>query len=324
MIAQWIQAWKPILENMLSDEKVLEKAFSENEWFLPELQTFAIESLRDWLDAESLNDLRDTYPKVDSSKNIGLILAGNIPLVGFQDLLAVLLAGHFAVVKASHKDQVLLQTLCDAGPAALKARIRFVADLKGEGLDFLVATGSNNTARQIEAEFGHLPTLIRRNRSSVAILKGNEDQSQLEALSRDVLLFHGMGFRSVSTVFVPQNYNLRALATVLDTFPSNLLAPSWWDVQKYQRAISMVLGNEKGISKTILINEVTGLVIPNFGELNVIRYADKAFVWAELGCAKDQLQCVVGEDFIPFGTAQCPTFDDWADGVDLLEILTKL
>ena len=319
-----ICAWKQALETIIADEKILASAQADNEWFLPELQVIAIQGLISWLEIDRLEALQRAYPKVAAQKRVGLILAGNIPLVGFHDLFAVLLAGHTAVVKASHKDRVLMTALFEKSPALLKERIEIVEGLANTSIDFLIGTGSNNTARQIKSKFAHLPLLMRSNRYSVAILKGNETDTVLDTLSRDVLLYHGMGCRSISNIFVPKDYELQPLLSALDRFPKDLLASSWWDVQRYQTAIGNVLGKDKKACAAILVKEVERLAVPNFGELNIIRYTETAQYWGQLSTAKDEIQCVVGDGFIPFGEAQCPEVDDWADGVDVLEILTKL
>jgi hypothetical protein len=325
MYPESILEWSSVLAEMVADDSLLNEAFAENEWFLPALQKKAIQALLPMLDPSRLRDLRNQYPAVSDAKRVGLILAGNIPLVGFHDLLMVLLSGHQVIVKPSHKDRVLLNALVAKSPADIRARIAIVESLEAMHLDCLIATGSNNTARQVEADFAQVPKiLLRRNRFSVGLIKGNEDVEALKRLGFDILLFHGMGCRSVSNLLVPNDYDLKGLISGLNDFPEQLLANSWWQVQKYQSAIAQVLDRKDFQCAGILINEVSKIGIPNFGELNVLRYASSAQYWEMLAAVKDELQCIVGEDFIPFGEAQCPEIDDWADGVDVLRFLTSL
>lgn len=323
MKSESILAWRSALEDLLLEEKVLNAAYDANEWFLPELQIMAIRALIEMLEPCKLLELRDQYAPIANPCKVGLILAGNIPLVGFQDILIAVLSGHEVIVKPSHKDRILTEWLVDHAPNEIRPKLKIANHLLATELDYLIATGSNNTARQIGAEFRSVPhILIRRNRYSVAIITGAESDVEMAQLAKDILLYHGMGCRSVSNLFVPRKFDLRPLLDAIEPFDNSLLSDSWWEVQKYQSAILKVLGNELSPCNVIQIKEVEELGVPNFGELNVIRYDSSAENWQKLASAKDDLQCVVGQGFIPFGEAQCPEIDDWADGVDVLQFLT--
>ncbi|HTD92894.1 MAG TPA: hypothetical protein VK644_03745, partial [Chitinophagaceae bacterium] len=197
-----------------------EKAGQQNSWFIPEFVELAVRNIADsFLQRPALEAWTRSYdlPPVQAHpKNIGIVMAGNIPLVGFHDLLCVFISGHSALIKLSSKDEVLIrhlaEKLSDWSPA-IGDLIRFPERLKG--CDAYIATGSNNSAGYFDYYFGRFPHIIRRNRTSVAILDGTETAEELDRLSDDVFLFFGLGCRNVTKIYVPQGYDFIPL---LDAF----------------------------------------------------------------------------------------------------------
>ena len=195
-------------------DAAVRRAYAENRWFIPENSYASVEAIRkEFLSETALRewashyDLENTKPRA-----VGLILAGNIPLVGFHDMLAVFMSGHIAKLKLSDKDSALMklmvETLAQINPKT-KAYLIIVGRL--ENFDAVIATGSDNTARYFETYFGKYPNIIRHNRNSVAVLTGKESLEELHALGRDIFTYFGLGCRNVSKIFVPQGYDFQPL-----------------------------------------------------------------------------------------------------------------
>ena len=310
--------------DMADDSDLAQRALAENEWFTPYMVQSAIRAMLPWFEGNALADLRRSYPALRQQRRIGLILAGNLPLVGLHDLLMVLLSGHRAVVKPSHKDGVLLRHLVMHSPAALQASISLVEAVLPTDIDFLIATGSNVTARHIETAYAATPQLIRQNRFSVAVIDGTVQMQDLSELAEDILLYHGMGCRSVSSVLVPAGYALQSLSSCLEQFPVGALAPSWHDVLRYEQATQSVLGQAEQPCKAIVLQKSKSLQPSKIGVLNIVEYANEIELQALIDSVRPDLQCIVGEGGLAFGQAQHPAVDDFADGVDTMELLCRV
>jgi hypothetical protein len=325
-----LMEWMGILQAMRGDLTLQEEALKANEWFVPAVQQLAIEAVLPWYEGPSLTEFRGRYPKLQRQKRIGLILAGNLPLVGLHDVLVVVLSGHLAVVKPSHKDGVLLRHLVGQSPVEVQSRIRIVEAIQPSEVDFLIATGSNNTARYIDAAFGSVPHLIRQNRFSVAVLNGNESDEELVGVADDILRYHGLGCRNVSCVLVPEGYDWAQLAKALGQYPSLRIGPAWDSVLRYERAIADMLQEQLPNVSRILCKPAQHIQPGKMGILNFLTYREVAEVAAMLDAVKPDLQVVVGAplpgwegECIPFGQAQSPKIDDFADGVDTMALLTE-
>lgn len=324
MDATLLKAWGPILKDMAADSDLAERAWAENEWFTPYMLHSAIHAMLPWFEGNVLGELRLRYPVVTHPQRIGLILAGNLPLVGLHDVLMVLLSGHHAVVKPSHKDRVLLQYLVVHSPAALQASISLVDAILPSEIDFLVATGSNVTARQIDAAYAATPKLIRQNRFSIAVVDYTTSSEDFAQLAEDILLYHGMGCRSVSSVLVPADYDLAVLVEHLDRFAADAFAPCWHDVLRYAQATQIVVGQAEQPCKAIVLEKSKSLQPSKIGILNIIEYASETELQDLLDSVRPDLQCIVGDRQVTFGQAQHPTLDDFADGVDTMELLCNV
>ena len=195
------------------------RAYLYNQWFIPEFLDHRIHCITNqYLDEEKLDYWTRHYHLDDnvSPRNIGIVMAGNIPLVGFHDFLAVFVSGHKAVIKLSEKDDVLMRKVVDKMIALdpdVKEYILFAEMLKG--CDAYIATGSNNTSRYFDYYFGKYPSIIRKNRAAAAVLTGAESHDELALLADDVFLYFGLGCRNVSQIYVPEGYDFVPL---LDAF----------------------------------------------------------------------------------------------------------
>jgi hypothetical protein len=316
-----------ILSNDESWQSVKERAGRENGWFIPEfVETATVNIARIFLEKGALEKWATSYSLGGSDKparSIGIVMAGNIPLVGFHDLLCVFISGHKAFVKPSSKDTVLIKHLVEkmaAWDAAIHERIVFADRLNG--CDAFIATGSNNSSRYFDHYFGKYPNIIRRNRTSIAILEGNESTADLEGLADDVHLYFGLGCRNVTQIYVPDNYDFVPLLTAFRKY--NWMADHHKYKNNYDYNLALHLLNKKYYmsNDSILLIEDPAIFSP-ISQLNYQFYSSGDGLSAQLPAAQD-LQCIVGKGFIPFGATQTPSLSDYADGVDTLEFLCGL
>lgn len=308
------------LEFILEDERLHQLATGHNEWFLPGLIRNAIEATLPWFDPSKVETLTRQRPKC-----IGIIMAGNLPLVGLQDLLMVLLTGHHAHIKTSSKDSILIRRLVSQFDLELRNRIQFQEDLDPHKIDFLIGTGSNNTARYLNHHFADVPKLVRGNRYSVAVLTGDESKEDLEDLSRDILLYHGMGCRSVSNLMVPKGYRFEGLITALHNYPSEMLAEAWARVVKWENAIHKMKFPSGSVGKRVAFWKGEHLRTVPVGVVNWITWNNEDHLRGLIEAKKDELQCIVGKGQpIAFGQSQFPDLYDFADEVNTFDLLKEL
>lgn len=265
------------------------------------------------------------FPDLGPSRKVGIICAGNLPIVGFHDVVTVLLAGHKAYIKCSSDDNMLmpalLQLLVKFDPG-LASRILF-ADGRMNDMEAVLATGSNNTSRYFEQYFGHLPHIIRKSRTSVAILDGDERQEDLELLGNDIFDYFGLGCRNVSKIYLPQGYPIdrffRAIFKFQDVIHHNKYANNY----DYNKAV-WLLNNERLLDNGfLLVKEDTGLHAPT-GSVFIEYYDDQAELAAGLAARAQEIQCVVSKGNVAFGRSQQPAWMDYADGVDTMRFLLGL
>ena len=302
------------------------KATNENAWFLTEFIELSINNIcQQFLTAEKLQFLIDRYALTDniSPKKVGLVMAGNVPLVGFHDLLCTFLAGHYAMIKPSSKDEALIlfliKKLKEWNPQSAPY---FTVSQMLKACDAYIATGSNNSSTYFDYYFAKYPHIIRKNRTSVAILTGNETDEQLDALADDVYLYFGLGCRNVTKIYVPKAYNFERL---LERFRKyNYL----FDYQKYKNNydyhLAVHLLNKKYYMSngSLLLVEDSSLFSP-ISQLNYEFY-DNVDEIKNMLENNERVQCVVSGDSIAFGGAQCPGICDFADGIDTMQFLKEL
>lgn len=316
--------------HMLSaDEAWLEArelAHYQNPWFLPEFISMQARQIANgMLDPAVLREAADRYqiPGVTSQpKTIGVVMAGNIPMVGFHDLLCIWLSGHRQMIRLSSRDKVLIPYL-----------VKFMASIHPEttdliqcseqlkGCDAYIATGSNHSSRYFEQYFGKYPHIIRKNRTSIAILEGNETPEELDLLADDIQLYFGLGCRNVTQVWVPENYDFQPLLEALRKYDYFL------DQHKYKHNYDYVLTLNM-MNKEHYMTNGSIVLSPNtspFSGISNLNYAYYNSLDALISSLDpDTLQVITGHGFTPFGKAQCPGFFDFADGVDTLAFLANL
>ena len=303
---------------------------SHNGWYTPEQVCFAFQSWAKALAQEKLDQWLSAYDFTDRQpKTIALILAGNIPLVGFHDFLSVLISGHNVLVKTSSNDQHLLpfiaKYLIHIAPE-FKDKITFIEG-KLENFDAVIATGSNNTARYFEYYFKDKPSIIRKNRNSVALLTGEESREQLEALGEDIFRYFGLGCRNVSKLFVPKNYSFDAFFEAIFKYKEVIEYEKYANNYDYNKAV-FLMSNFKLLDNGFLtIKEDNGYSSPissTFYEF----YDNIDEVIKRLQDDEDKIQCIVSNNLIsnsiPFGQTQSPELWDYADNVDTISFLLTI
>ena len=288
------------------------------------------------LGAENLENWIRKSPELSSiPKRIGLISAGNLPLVGFHDLLCVLVTGHTALVKLSTKDQLLLPFLVGELTKQFPEftdRIHFVEQFRQEidnqRFDAVIATGSNNSSRYFNYYFGKYPHIIRKNRNSIAILSGDETPDQLKALGDDIFMYFGLGCRNVSKIYLPKGYQPESLYqhwTAWDWVMENDKYKNNFD---YNR--TLLLMNRVGhFTNDVMLMVPDTSLLSRIASLHYEFYDDPSDLRAQINLQKNQLQCIIGiselwSAAIPFGHSQQPGLDDYADGVNTLDFLSNL
>src|SRR6185503_7777014 len=303
-----------------------------NPWFTPEFIDLATKNIADqFLNKQNLTQWVSSYDtKTIQPKKVGIVMAGNIPLVGFHDLLSVFITGHKAIIKPSSKDEILIRHLAmklKAWPASTPLENNEIDDLISfeemlKGCYAYIATGSNNSARYFEYYFSKYPHIIRRNRTSVAILDGNETNDELEKLADDVHLYFGMGCRNVTKIFVPKDYDFVRLLNVFNKYNYFKDHHKYRNNYDYNLTLHILNGKFYMANESIILFENTSVFSP-IGQLNYGFYTDKNSVLEQLK-SSDDLQCTIGHGNIPFGEAQTPSVNDYADGIDTLNFLINL
>jgi hypothetical protein len=312
-------------------EKLILLSQSHNGWYTPEQVYFAIKSWADALTEENLNKWLSNYidefaQNNNTEKKVALILAGNIPLVGFHDFLSVLITGNKALIKTSSNDQHLLPFLAKyliTVDESLKDKITFVEG-KLENFDAVIATGSNNTARYFEYYFKDKPSIIRKNRNSAAVLNGKESKEELEALGEDIFRYFGLGCRNVSKIFVPKGYSFDAFFEGIFKYQDVIHYEKYANNYDYNKAV-FLMSNFKLLDNGFLtIKEDPSYASP-ISSVFYEFYENIEELQARLKADSEQIQCIVSNDLIensiPFGQTQNPQLWDYADNVDTITFL---
>ena len=300
---------------------------SHNGWYTPENVYFSIHSWAEALTEENLNQWLSSYTiPIQEPKNIALILAGNIPLVGFHDFLSVLLTGNNVLVKTSSNDQHLLPFLAKyiiAVNSELANNITFAAG-KLENFDAVIATGSNNTARYFEYYFKDKPSIIRKSRNSIAVLNGNETKEQLSALGEDIFRYFGLGCRNVSKLFVPKGYSFNAFFEAIFEYQDVIHYEKYANNYDYNKAV-FLMSNFKLLDNGFLtIKEDQSHASP-ISSVFYEFYEDINELKTRLKLENERIQCIVSDNLIVnsigFGQTQKPKLWDYADNIDTISFL---
>ncbi len=303
---------------------------SHNGWHTPDQVMHALKSWGEALTSQNLSQWISRYNLTAANrKTVAVVMAGNIPLVGFHDFLCVLIAGHNAVVKLSSNDALLLPFMADylkAHDPALIGRIRFTEDRLGD-FDAVIATGSNNTARYFEYYFKDKPSIIRKNRHSAAVLTGRETQEELTALGEDIFRYFGLGCRNVSKLFVPRGYNFDQFFNAMFAYRDVVNYEKYANNYDYNKAVFLMSRFNILDNGFMMVKEDTSYSSP-IATVFYEYYDSQEDLGRRLMEDAGQLQCLVSSGDFPdsftFGQAQKPALWDYADGVDTLEFLTQL
>lgn len=311
--------------------ELIDLSQSHNRWFTKEQVVFALESWAKALTPKNLDKWLDTYsiPENKEPKTIGLILAGNIPLVGFHDFLSVIIAGHKALIKTSSNDQQLLPFMADYLIAAEPALAKYIIITEGklESFDAVIATGSNNTARYFEYYFKDKPAIIRKNRNSAAVLTGEESKEELIALGEDIFRYFGLGCRNVSKLYVPQGYDFTAFFEAMYEYRDVIHYEKYANNYDYNKAV-FLMSNYKILDNGFLTIKEDNSYASPISSIFYEYYNDINEVKQRILNDSEQIQCIVSngvvEGSIEFGHTQKPALWDYADNVDTLEFLLKI
>lgn len=304
-----------------------------NAWFTARNVIYALENVSRLLSSNSLNKWLVNYPKLTNyskSKSVGLVTAGNIPLVGFHDVLCILLSGHRLIIKHSSKDEKLMEWL-------LKQIIQINPDYSNfitaesnhlKNFDAIIATGSDNTSKYFEYYFGKYPNIIRKNRNSVAILTGSETVEELQMLADDMLLYYGLGCRNVSKLFIPENFNVQRIFEALYAYHELINHHKYANNFIYNKSIYLMNKVPFLENGFLILKEDEGMDSP----ISVVfyqKYNNIKELKEKLNFDKEQIQCIISkhpeiEEKIFFGEAQKPELWDYADNVDTMNFLLSL
>ena len=314
-------------ENDLEWQTAKQRAAAANPWFIPEFIEQSASSISmQFLDKEKLEAWIQHYNVSGINKHvkkIGLVMAGNIPMVGFHDMLCIFISGHKQLIKLSSKDEVLI-------PHLIKKLIEWDTEVgevisvaeKLNNCEAYIATGSNNSSRYFDFYFGKFPHIIRRNRTSVAVLDGNETSHELELLADDIQMYFGLGCRNVTKLYVPEGYNFEPLLKALNKYEHFMDYHKYRHNYDYQLALLM-MGNRMYMTNGATLLHESESLFTAISQLHYQFYADKTYLLETLEGNTD-IQCIVSKSDLLFGSAQTPALVDYADGIDTMKFLQEL
>ena len=322
--------------NLLNDkyyndfEGLIAKQKSLNGWFTEENVLQAVDAVGHSLSEEEIKKWLNNYELREKPKRIGVIMAGNIPMVGFHDLLCVLITGNTLVAKLSSDDNTLIRMIAKiliSLDSYFEDKIYFKEKL--EGFDAVIATGSNNTARYFEYYFAKYPHIIRKNRNSVAIIHENDTKKELLKLGRDIFQYFGLGCRNVSKIYFPKGYKIdHFFQAIYEDYQYVVENNKYANNYDYNRAVYLMGNNELLDNGFLLLKEEKQFASP-VGVIHYEFYESIATLTQEMEEKVEEIQCVVSSNHIPiaslpFGETQSPKLSDYADGVDTIDFLMNL
>lgn len=320
-------------ETSIRFEQKLHQAHARNGWFTEENSIAALKGILSWLQEDTLEKWVLSYPALKeekSSKKVAVIMAGNIPLVNFHDFLAVLISGHQFIGKLSSQDDVLLPYLAElliAIEPAFNVNIQFTTEIIKD-VDAIIATGSDNSARYFEYYFQKYPNIIRKNRSSVAVLSGEETREDFLALGKDIFQYYGLGCRNVSHLFLPVGFDIKQMLDAWDDFQFVTQQSKYVNNYDYQKAIFLINNVPFYDNGFLLLKESETLATP-VSVIHFQYYQELEEVKQFLHVQAEKIQCVATNiealhTNVGLGKTQMPTLSDYPDGVDILRFLIHL
>ncbi|HEY2349241.1 MAG TPA: acyl-CoA reductase [Puia sp.] len=316
-------------EFMLSEDvswkEAKTRAFHHNPWFIPDFIDLSVSRIaKRFLQKDLLEEWAEEYQIPEQTclpKKIGLVMAGNIPLVGFHDFLCCFINGHHPVIKLSSRDSWLFPPILEFLNKKNPEDDQILVSPLLKGMDAYIATGSNNSARYFDYYFQKYPSLIRRNRTSIAILEGNETEEELGKLADDVFLYFGLGCRNVTQIHVPENYDFIPLLRAFRKFQWMADHHKYKNNYDYRLSLAILNKLQYMTNDCLLMLEDES----PFSPIAVLHYAHyKDFENAIPKENEGSLQCVIGRKFLPFGESQRPDLRDYADGADTMQFLRSV
>lgn len=304
---------------------ILRKSENENSWFTIENQKISLNQWADLLTEKNIKNWLAEYQTATTPKKVGLILAGNIPLVGFHDVISVILSQHIPVIKLSSKDKTMLPFLLNKWNEFSEDNIQYEFAERLKDFDAVIATGSNNTARYLEYYFKDSLSIIRKNRTSVAVLKGDETVEELQLLAEDIFRYFGLGCRNVTRLFIPQDFLIDKIFENFLNFNDVINHHKYANNYEYNRAIYLLNAEKFWDNNFVMLKEDEALFSP-LSVLNFSRYENIEEVHTFINENEKEIQAIVskpelGFDSINFGEAQNPGLDTYADKVDTMKFL---
>jgi len=323
-------------------EEVIKAAEIQNHWFTKENTLHALQQISPWLTKEALQKWVSKYPVSEDNKkpiSVGVIMAGNIPLVGFHDMLCVLLTGNILIAKLSHQDKLLLpfitKKLVEIEPA-WQGQIKFADKLSTAALGAVIATGSNNSAKHFEYYFKNVPNIIRKNRNGIAVLDGKESDAELSALGEDIFTYFGLGCRNVSKLYVPKGYNFADFFRNIEKYGAVINHNAYANNYAYNRTIYLMDSKVFTDNNFAMVTENAAIPSP-IAVVHFEYYKDLKNLGKNLLADFENIQCIAASEevnkelkkhtpisIVGLGETQSPGLEDYADGVDVIKFLLEL
>jgi len=307
--------------------RLIEDQHLKNPWFTPANVRMAVSAIACELTSANLQKWCSAYPGLnDEAKpsDVGVVMAGNIPLAGFHDFLSVLISGNRIIAKTSSKDSDLIELITDI-MITINPSFREMIIITGKTIsdsEMIIATGSDNSSRYFDYYFGKYPNIIRRNRNSIAVIDGTESEEELSELGKDVFSYFGLGCRNVSKIYLPEGYDIAEIIKTWDGYAGLINHNKYANNYDFHKAVFLI--NKENFIDTgyLLLKEENTLSSP-VAVLHFGFYKSQADISFQIDCLKDKIQCITGHRHIPFGKAQMPALWDYADGIDTIDFLLK-
>jgi hypothetical protein len=307
---------------------VIRQAAIKNKWFTPTHSWEMIEAIKaDFLDQEKLSNWLANYEVKEVNKSLGLILAGNLPLVGFHDILCAFVLNVPLKVKLSEKDSVLSKYLLEELQALdITWQVEFVERL--QDFEAVIATGSNNSNRYFEQYFQQVPRLLRKNRNSLAVIRGDESEEELQGLAHDALSFFGLGCRSISKIFIPKDYQVEKLFKYFDIYQEYINQHLYKDNYDYNRTL-LLMNQTPHLANDFLMLQENESLQSRLATIHYSFYEHAEVIQNYIIQHHEDIQVVVSKEnelwkSVAFGQAQRPSLSDYADHIDTIDFLLSL
>ncbi|MFT6718218.1 MAG: hypothetical protein ACJAY8_000610 [Sphingobacteriales bacterium] len=314
-------------EVLAAIKSISSSAKALNQWFVWEEIELAFEGISRWFTESALSELQNAIEKLDQNQNkgktLGVICAGNIPWVGLHDIFMAFAAGWKVNAKLSSQDRILMSWFLHYFHEVTGEKMGEIVE-RMKDVDAVIATGSGNTARYFESYFGKYPNIIRKNRTSVAVLNGQETKEDFLGLAEDIFRFYGLGCRNVNHLFLPVGSSLdHMFEAFFHKGPALMAHNKYMNNYEYHRAVFLLEKIPFLENNFVIMRESDQLASP-VGVIHYSFYGNEEELKAKLAEAEGQIQCIVGADYLPFGQAQKPGILDFADGVNTLEFLLEV